>query len=81
MDKKKCLLVVAFWMVSILGSMLVDRWWATCLAGIISILMGTALLLYRRTLNSKGMAIAMIAFGIGQELFTKLEFAFRFLEH
>jgi uncharacterized membrane protein HdeD (DUF308 family) len=79
MDKKTFLLLMAFWMVPIFGSMWIDRWWADCIAGNISIVMGTTLLINPRTRNPKWVAIVMIIFGALMEGFAKLQFGFRFL--
>ena len=78
MDKKKFLLLIAFWMVPLLGSMWIDRWWATCIAGVITIAIGISLLVRKGSRNPKWIGVFMIAFGCVMEVFARPEFLFRF---
>src|SRR6266851_641043 len=64
MDKKSGYLILAVWLAPILVSMEMDRWWVTCVTGIISLLMGIFLLIYPRTRNARGLAIIMVIVGL-----------------
>ena len=77
MDKKSGYLVLAVWLAPLLVSMKIDRWWATCLTGIISLSMGIFILVYPRTRNARCLAITMLVAGIMSEGFAFIEFGFR----
>jgi hypothetical protein len=77
MDKKSGYLILAVWAVPILISMKIERWWVTCLTGVISLLMGVFLLIYPRTRDARFIPITMIVVGVLSQAFAIMEFQFR----